>query len=977
MSQYVNKISSEFVNQYAARTPPWGPIGYIVYKRTYARPVAGENRTEEWWETVHRCCNGILSLGGKFTQQEIEILYDKVFNLKCCFSGRALWQLGTRTVEKIGGDSLMNCWGTAVNDPIKIFCFVFDELMLGGGVGFNIQREFVYEMPRVKHAVDVVRRDEKDVDFIVPDNREGWVELLRRVLQAFYVTGKSFHYSTICVRGKGTPIRSFGGTASGPEDLCNGIEEICKILTSRVGKKLRPIDCLDVMNIIGSIVIAGNVRRSAQIALGDMDDWQYLDAKNWGKGDVPNWRAMSNNSVICNDFEHLPSKFWSGYNGEGEAYGLVHLKNCQTHGRMKDGKGYRPDKDVVSVNPCLVGDTLVSVADGRGHVSIRQLADDGEDVPVFCMDSSGKLAVRYMRNPRVTGRNMPVYKITLENGHILRTTSSHKFMTTGLEYKTVNDLEVGDGLRMLTRYDARNTYVLGNQEIKNIHMLTSEFVGLNKKERYMKTNNDIRRHAIKLTQDIGRVFGPEEWKNYAKKNQLPQECPKWRQDHLGGMSGLSKWAAIQLGFNSVLQTGNLDRKTMDSYLKLIREGYDCEIVDKQIRIKKTCEVCGKPFFVLPSIREAGLCSWYCKSRQFYNNKINNDKNTSFKHRIISIEHDGQEDVYNGTVDEFHNFFVGGFNETTRNNKRKILYVNNLQCGELPLSNMESCNLAEIFLPNLKDEAEFKEVAGLCCMVTKTISCLQFSHEETQLIASKNYRLGVGVTGFLQEHGLRDEQVFDNVYHHVEEVDRRYSEVLGVKPSIKLTTCKPSGTLSLLPNVTPGVHPAYAPYYIRRVQMASNDPLVGRCRQSGYHIEPVINLDGSYNRNTMVVSFPMKAPEGAICAKDVTAVQQMEWAKWIQRNWSDNSVSVTVYYKKEELPEIQAWLTQNYDKHIKTISFLLHKDHGFAQAPYEEISEEKYKELSKKATPITSLCQDGGGHELQSNLECSKGTCPVK
>lgn len=970
MSQYITKISPDFVNQYANRTPPWGPIGYIVYKRTYSRPVAGEGRTEEWWETIHRCCNGILSIGGRFTTQEIENLYDKVFNLKCCFSGRALWQLGTSTVDKIGGDSLMNCWGTAVNDPIKIFCFVFDELMLGGGVGFNIQREFVYEMPKVKYAVDVVRRDEKDVDFIVPDNRGGWIELLRRVLQAFYVTGKSFHYSTICVRGKGTPIRSFGGTASGPEDLCNGIEEICKILTSRVGKKLRPIDCLDIMNIIGSIVIAGNVRRSAQIALGDMDDWQYLDAKNWGKGDVPNWRAMSNNSVICNDFEHLPSKFWSGYNGEGEAYGLVHLKNCQTYGRMKDGKGYRPDRDVVSVNPCLTGDTLVAVADGRGHVSIGQLADEGKDIPVFCMNNNGKLAVRYMRNPRVTGRNMPVYKITLENGHILRTTSNHKFMTTGLEYKTVNEMRIGDGLRIWDTYRKKHSD-------NNIETSSRMYCG--------QTNDDLRIHAVKLVQDFGRTFSAEEWRRYAKNNKLPQVFSKWRRDHLGGISGLSKWAAAELGLNDTLHTSGLDAGTIRSYMELTHNGYDCDIIDKEIRINKTCEVCGNAFSVHPSFREVGLCRRECQLRpseisrqgsQFGYHKDMKEA-SCFNHRIISIEHDGQEDVYNGTVDEFHNFFVGGFDETTRNNKRKILYVNNLQCGELPLSNMESCNLAEIFLPNLKDEAEFKEVAGLCCMVAKTISCLKFSHEETQLIAGKNYRLGVGVTGFLQDHGLRDEQVFDNVYHHVEEVDRAYSDVLGVKPSIKLTTCKPSGTLSLLPNVTPGVHPAYAPYYVRRVQMASNDPLVGKCRQSGYHIEPVVNLDGSYNRNTMVISFPMKAPEGAICAKDVTAVQQMEWAMWMQRNWSDNSVSVTVYYKKEELPEIQAWLTQNYDKHIKTISFLLHKDHGFAQAPYEEISEDRYRELSKKVVPITSLSQDDGSHELHSNLECSKGTCPVK
>jgi hypothetical protein len=189
--------------------------------------------------------------------------------------------------------------------------------------------------------------------------------------------------------------------------------------------------------------------------------------------------------------------------------------------------------------------------------------------------------------------------------------------------------------------------------------------------------------------------------------------------------------------------------------------------------------------------------------------------------------------------------------------------------------------------------------------------------------------------------------------------------------------KSHNTLSLLPQVTPGVHPAYAPYYIRRIRMASDDPLVDVCRKNGYYVEPVRNFDGSFDRNTAVVSFPVKTPEGAICAKELTAVQQMEWHKWLQTHWADNSVSVTVYYKKEELPEIQAWLKDNYNKSVKTISFLLHKDHGFQQAPYEEISKEQYEEISSKVKPITSIIGDSGEHELSDNLECSKGSCPVR
>ena len=180
--------------------------------------------------------------------------------------------------------------------------------------------------------------------------REGWVELLRRTLEASFITGKGFSYSTICIRGKGEQIKGFGGIASGPNELCYGIGQINIILNKRKGKKLRPIDCLDIMNIIGYIVVAGNVRRSAQIAIGDYDDIQFLEAKSWSKGNIPNWRAMSNNSVVCNNISGLPAQFWATYSGSGEPYGLINLKLSRETGRT--GETQYPDPEIAGFNPC-------------------------------------------------------------------------------------------------------------------------------------------------------------------------------------------------------------------------------------------------------------------------------------------------------------------------------------------------------------------------------------------------------------------------------------------------------------------------------------------------------------------------------------------------------------------------------------------------------------------------------------------------
>jgi hypothetical protein len=224
--------------------------------------------------------------------------------------------------------------------------------MLGSGVGFNIQQKNISQLPPVNAAFKApTRLDTPDADFIVPDSREGWVKLLGKTLKAAFLsnTSTTFSYSTVLIRGKGAPIKGFGGVASGPEDLCWGIAEISKVLEKRAGKQLHPIDALDIMNIIGSVVVAGNVRRSAQIAIGDWDDLEYLRAKRWDLGSIPSWRAMSNNSIVCDDVTKLGQDFWDGYEGKGEPYGLINLELSRAIGRL--GETEYPDPGVNGYNP--------------------------------------------------------------------------------------------------------------------------------------------------------------------------------------------------------------------------------------------------------------------------------------------------------------------------------------------------------------------------------------------------------------------------------------------------------------------------------------------------------------------------------------------------------------------------------------------------------------------------------------------------
>ena len=187
--------------------------------------------------------------------------------------------------------------------------------------------------------------------------------------------------------------------------------------------------------------------------------------------------------------------------------------------------------------------------------------------------------------------------------------------------------------------------------------------------------------------------------------------------------------------------------------------------------------------------------------------------------------------------------------------------------------------------------------------------------------------------------------------------------------------KSHNTLSLLPGVTPGAHPSPAgPYYIRRVRMSADSNLVNVCRQSGYFIENVRGFDGKPDPTTVVVEFPCKVPAGTPIGDSLGAINHLEIVKWLQSNWSDNSVSCTIYYSKEELPEIKVWLENNFNDSVKTVSFLLYYGHGFDQAPYETISKERYDELIVKVRPIHSINVQEDDFDLQ---DCDNGSCPIK
>lgn len=618
-------LDDNFLAKFIGKQPDWGPLGYITYKRTYARVVEGENRKEEFWETIRRVVEGCYSIQKEHciklslpwtdakAQKSAQIMYSKIWNFKFLPPGRGLWMMGTEFIARHGSMSLNNC-GFASTDDIdlkysKAFQFVMDALMLGVGVGFDTKGA---------GKITIKKPIEDHFTFQIPDSREGWVEALKLVIEAYFLGKRIPKFDFSLVRSAGQPIRGFGGIASGPEPLKDMLTNIQKNLKARIGQPISSLDILDIMNLIGKCVVAGNVRRSAEIALGEATDLEFIKCKQ-DKEKLYSHRWASNNSIFATkglDYSFIADQI--AVNGEP---GILWIENAKAYSRMGDKPDHK-DKKAAGVNPC---------------------------------------------------------------------------------------------------------------------------------------------------------------------------------------------------------------------------------------------------------------------------------------------------------------------------------------GEQTLESFELCCLVETFPSRHESYEEYQNTLKSAYLYAKSVTLVNTHWQETNAVMLKNRRMGISQTGIIEafvKHGRRTMLDWcDKGYKYIRELDEDYSDWLCIPKSIKITTVKPSGTVSLLPGVPPGIHYPHSEYYIRRIRISKNSDLIEPIKNAGYYIE-----DDSYSPNTIVVEFPVHEQLFERSKDDVSIWEQAENAADYQKYWSDNQVSITITFKQVEANQIKHVLECFEDK-LKSVSFLPIKEHGYKQAPYEEITKEKFDEMVLKLKPL--------------------------
>lgn len=369
-------LPETFIEKYKDREVDWGfkdagdnSLGELTFIRTYSR-IKEDGTKEQWWEVCKRVIEGMYSIQKDYVktnrlpwndrkaQASAQEAYERMFTFKWTPPGRGLWMMGTDFVMKgeNGGAALQNCAFVSTgdidrNDPGYVFAWVMDALMLGVGVGWDTKGK---DKNLVIHQAGM---NDQEI-FEIPDTREGWADSVRLLVNSYLKPNQPFivfDYNKI--RPQGAPIRGFGGTASGPDPLIAIHQKIRELFEREVGKTVGSRLIADIMNLIGTCVVAGNVRRSAEIGLGDPDDEDFINLKNpeyfpeRNSYDPknPGWGWMSNNTLSVRVGQDY-SKFTDLIATNGEP-GFIWMDTARSFGRLADPANNK-DRRVAGVNPC-------------------------------------------------------------------------------------------------------------------------------------------------------------------------------------------------------------------------------------------------------------------------------------------------------------------------------------------------------------------------------------------------------------------------------------------------------------------------------------------------------------------------------------------------------------------------------------------------------------------------------------------------
>lgn len=1103
------QLSSQFLDGFRGRQPDWDVLGYFTYARTYSRKKP-DGTNEEYWETVQRVVEGVYNLQKQHCKQTVlpwndakaqksaQEMYQRIWDFKFTPPGRGFWMMGTDYARERSGAALNNCAfcstetiGTDFSTP---FTFLMDMSMLGVGVGGDTRGKgkVKLQVPQLSHSES----------YEVQDSREGWVSVTGDVLDSF--VGKFVLPATIDftpVRLENLPIKGFGGTSSGPGPLIEMLVSIINLLLPPTAHKTSSVtvedlhydengvrhgpyirlawdsstervaitgtQIVDIFNFIGKAVVAGNVRRSAEIMFSDINDREFLALKDPSdlirlSGELTETNTFrtallyaheqleapteDDNTALLAALSEVDAKIkriedqinshplrdrrWasnnsvyaevgSDYSGIVDAIaangepGVVWLNNARRYARMNGEEDDR-DQQVMGFNPCVTGDTIIFTSEGP-KTALSLL-----DKPFYAVVDGKE---HYSATGVFATGNKPVYDVKTKEGYTVRVTGDHQILmcpklTSKKRYETwveSQDLAVGDKIILNNvrgrSWSGEGTFnegwllgsLVGDGHFANHsqsamltfwgetkeHMLKAALSAIEElggKSQYhsMRTGTEVEardqvacssrklwERAVELEVSSAKTLGrrllttsSDFQAGFVRGIFDADGCVQGTQDkgcsvRLSSVT-LNHLETVQSMLLNLGVVSTIYKNRKEEGLTLLPDGkggnalYPTQASHDLVIANDNLPVFNDRVGFADPLKSAKLTSMLASYRQAHNRE-------RFVATVESVTYVGLEDVFDCTVDTVHRFGANG------------ITVHN--CSEQQLQDMELCCLVETYPARHDSYEDFQRTLKFAYLYAKTVTLAPTHFPRTNAVMMKNRRIGCSMSGIVQaveKFGRRNFfEMCDKGYDAIQRYDKTYSNWLGIPRSVRTTSVKPSGTVSLLAGATPGVHYPHSEYYIRRVRVQDGSPLIAMLQKAGYHVEP-----DKYSQMTQVVSFPIHEKFFKKGKADVTIWEQFALVAAMQSLWADNAVSATITFKPEEAKDIKTCL-ETYENQLKAVSLLPLETHGYVQAPYEAITKEQFEEMTAKITPLDyDMLKGTAVHEVDEKF-CTNDVCEIK
>lgn len=1030
------EIEKEPVDAPASGAPFRNTLAEFVYTRTYSRWLEDEQRRETWDETVDRYVSFIVKHRPGVPEDVIEDIRSAILRMEVMPSMRALWSAGSAAERD--NTCFYNCSFVPL-DSFRAFSEMLYILMMGTGVGYSVESQFVDKLPKVAPVSG------KTIDYEIPDSTVGWADAVYFGMTQWFQGHKvNFDYSKI--RPKGAILKTKGGRASGPEPLIRLMEFAEKTILAAAGRKLKPIEAHDIGCMIGEIVMVGGVRRAALISISDLDDEEMRHAKDWSRGEFPQIRYMANNSAY---YDERPDEetFWAEWDAlKASMSGERGLSIDSWHRRADRPRGQ------VRTNPCLTGDTRVMTESG--------LVQIGDLVHVDTKEGSGgyKVAIDRRFNEGVWAAadtssgvafksgTKEVFTLKTQEGYQLRLTADHRVMTVD-GWKEAGQLQPGDRIHI-----ANTEGMFGSRGNADVGMLGGWITG---DGTLLAEDNNAPRlyfygddhHLIPMMLDaVERLTGqrpnvPHREENdrkhfecaalreylgqiIANKFRVPEfvwqgteDCQRSYLSALfsadGGVQGTrNKGVSVRLSSSKLdllhdVQTLLLnfgiaskvyEERRSAGYRDLPDgnggyKSYLCE-AEHELVISKGNLVRFHEHIGFIHEQKQGQLSEEIDSRMALvgvkgasGRKGRGFYRESFTARFESLVPDGTEDVYDMTVPVTHSFVANG------------VVVHN--CGEIGLRFQRSsdpvtgaggsgqfCNLSAAVMRSHDTKESFSEkvrIATWIGIIQSTFTHFPYLRPGWEQVCKEDQLLGVDITGQCDNPELTfDPEIMSHFNSVAVKTAAEAAAIMNINMPVAITCGKPSGNSSQLLDCASGFHPRYARYYLRRVRIASTDPLFHLARDTGLPIYKEVQFRDWDDDEvpTWVVEFPVEAPEGAVLRDDERALDQCNRYLNIMKSWCSNrghNQSATIYVREDEWEDVGRWVYENFND-ITGLSFLPYDAGKYELAPYEEITEEQY-EAAVAAMPdvdfgLLSYYEQEDRGQGSVELACVGGSCEI-